>query len=125
MEQLAPELFERVRSTVFRSWDCPTLVSDFVLRWALAHGIAQVRDYRHAYVSIGDGDAGEQLSRLARHFGELDFFCVNDTTDNALADDPRLTSVRRALQAMLPQASPFEIASRQLHAPQPPSLSVL
>ena len=108
LEQLAPELFERVRSTVFRSWDCPTLVSDFVLRWALAHGIAQVRDYRHTYVSIGDGDASEQLSRLASHFGELDFFCVNDTADNALANDPRLTSVRRALQAMLPQASKFE-----------------
>ncbi len=124
LEQAAPELFARVRSTVFRSWDCPTLVSDFVLRWALAHGLAQVRDYRHAYVSIGDGDAGEQLSRLASHFGELDFFCVNDTADNALADDPRLTSVRRALQAMLPHASTFELSQSVVETPQRSALTV-
>ena len=124
LEQLAPDMFERVRSTVFRSWDCPTIVSDFVLRWALAHGIAQVRDYRHAYVSTGDGDAGEQLSRLARNFGELDFFCVNDTADNAHADDPRLAHVQRALQAMLPEASKFEISSQRLEAPQHLALAI-
>ena len=38
LEGVAPELFAAVRSTVFRSWDKPTIVSDFVLRWALAHG---------------------------------------------------------------------------------------
>ncbi len=124
LEQRASELFERVRSTVFRSWDCPTIVSDFVLRWALAHGIAQVRDYRHAYVSIGDSDAGEQLSRLARNFGELDFFCVNDTADNAHADDPRLAHVQRALQAMLPKASKFETSSQRLEAPQHLALAI-
>jgi hypothetical protein len=124
LEKVAPEMFERVRSTVFRNWDCPTIVSDFVLRWALAHNMAQVRDYRHTYVSIGDGDAGEQLSRLARHFGALDFFCVNDTTDNAQGDDPRLAHVRRALQAMLPHASKFELSNQRLEAPQDQTLAI-
>jgi hypothetical protein len=124
LEQTAPDMFERVRSTVFRSWDCPTIVSDFVLRWALAQGMAQVRDYRHTYVSIGDDDASAQLSRLVRNFGELDFFCVNDTTDNAHADDPRLADLQRALQGMLPQVSEFEISGHRLETPQDFALSI-
>jgi hypothetical protein len=108
LEVAAPELFEGVRSTVFRSWDKPTIVSDFVLRWALAHGLAQMRTYRHRHVSTGDADQQAQLEGLSAEFGSLDFFCINDTTDDAHAQDPRLHQVQSVLQAMLPQASAFE-----------------
>jgi len=108
LEGTAPELFAGVRSTVFRSWDKPTIVSDFVLRWALAHGLAQMRTYRHRHVSTGDADQQAQLQALAAEFGALDFFCINDTTDDAHAQDPRLQQVQSVLQAMLPQASGFE-----------------
>jgi len=108
LEVTAPELFERVRSTVFRSWDKPTIVSDFVLRWALAHGLAQMRTYRHRHVSTGDANQQAQLQALAAELGALDFFCINDTTDDAHPDDPRLLEVQSVLQAMLPQASVFE-----------------
>ena len=30
-EQLAPEMFADVRSTVFRTWDKPTIGADFVI----------------------------------------------------------------------------------------------
>jgi hypothetical protein len=108
LEDVAPELFAGVRSTVFRSWDKPTIVSDFVLRWALAHGLAQLRTYRHGHVSTGDADQEAQLQALAAEFGALDFFCINDTTDDAQHDDPRLRHVQSVLQAMLPKASAFE-----------------
>jgi hypothetical protein len=108
LEGAAPELFAGVRSTVFRSWDKPTIVSDFVLRWALAHGLAQLRTYRHRHVSTGDADQQAQLQDLAAEFGALDFFCINDTTDDAHAKDPRLQQVQSVLQGMLPQASGFE-----------------
>jgi hypothetical protein len=108
LERTAPELFAGVRSTVFRSWDKPTIVSDFVLRWALAHGLAQLRTYRHRHVSTGDADQQAQLQVLAAEFGSLDFFCINDTTDDAHAQDPRLQQVQSVLQGMLPQASGFE-----------------
>ena len=110
LEREAPELFAGVRSTVFRSWDKPTIVSDFVLRWALAQGLAQVRPYRHRHVSTGDADQQAQLQALAAEFGALDFFCINDTTDDAHHDDPRLLHVQAVLQAMLPQPSGFEHA---------------
>jgi hypothetical protein len=108
LECTAPELFARVRSTVFRSWDKPTIVSDFVLRWALAHGLAQMRSYRHHHVSTGDADQQAQLYAMAAQFGSLDFFCINDTTDDAPPQDPRLRQVQSVLHAMLPQASGFE-----------------
>jgi hypothetical protein len=110
LEGAAPELFAGVRSTVFRSWDKPTIVSDFVLRWALAHGLAQLRTYRHRHVSTGDADQQVQLQALAAEFGALDFFCINDTTDDAHPQDPRLRQVQSVLQAMLPEASGFEQA---------------
>jgi hypothetical protein len=124
LEVVAPDLFERVRSTVFRSWDCPTIISDFVLRWALAQGVAKVREYPHAYVSTGDANADTQLTRLSQAFGELAFFCINDTTDNAQADDPRLSQLRQALQGMLPDASVFEASGQWLETPQHLALAV-
>jgi hypothetical protein len=111
LEGIAPELFAGVRSTVFRNWDKPTIVSDFVLRWALAHGLAQMRTYRHRHVSTGDADQQTQLQALAAEFGVLDFFCINDTTDDAHPQDPRLGRVQSELQAMLPQASDFKQAN--------------
>ena len=108
LEEEAAELFDGVRSTVFRIWDKPTIVSDFVLRWALAHGLARIKNYRHRYVSTGDRDQATELKLLADHFGSLDFFCINDTTDDAHIDDPRLLRVRACLQVMLGVPSSFE-----------------
>jgi hypothetical protein len=108
LEGTAPELFAAVRSTVFRSWDKPTIVSDFVLRWALAHGVASIRPYRHRYVSTGEADQNTQLQALQAELGALDFFCINDTTDDAHTQDPRLQNVLTVLQGMLPAPSGFE-----------------
>lgn len=109
LEDIAPELFESVRSTIFRNWEHPTLVSDFVLRWSLLYGFAKVKEYRFAHVSTGAPDATEVLQDIARRLGALDFFCVNDTTDDAISNDPRLSSVRSALEAMFPTPSAFEL----------------
>ena len=108
LEGIAPELFSSVRSTVFRSWEHPTLVSDFVLRWSLLHGFAKVRDYRFSHVSTGAHDADAALQDIAQRFGGIDFFCVNDTTDDADSEDPRLSTARSVLAAMLQTPSSFE-----------------
>ena len=108
LEAEAPELFERVRAGVFRRWDNPTLVSDFVLRWALAHGVAQVRDHAHLYLATGEIGASASLAKLLAATGQLDFFCINDTTDDAHGQDPRLTQAQVVLQELFPHASPFE-----------------
>ena len=111
LEDVAPELFEKVRSTVFRVWDKPTIVSDFVMRWALANAQARICEHSHVYVSVGAGDTqalDKVLAELVNAVGSIDFFCVNDTTDNSLAHDPRLRQIRQALDTVLPEASPFE-----------------
>ena len=114
LESKAPDMFAQVRSTVFRTWHKPTIVSDFVMRWALAHGLAKIRNYSHLYVSSGDADKADQLQALVASSGKLDFFCVNDTTDDAQPHDPRLARVRQALQQMFAQPSEFELPA---HAP--------
>ena len=119
LEDKAPDMFAQVRSTVFRTWLKPTIVSDFVLRWALAHGVAKIRDYSHLYVSSGDADKVSQLEALVASSGKLDFFCVNDTTDDAHQHDPRLARVRQALQQMFVQPSRFELATNASAAAQP------
>jgi Stealth protein CR2, conserved region 2/Stealth protein CR1, conserved region 1/Stealth protein CR4, conserved region 4 len=108
LEDEAADLFARVRSTVFRSWDKPTIVSDFVLRWSLAHGVAQIKDHSHLYVATGDARVSSALAQLTAQFGQLDFFCINDTTDDAMPDDPRLTQVRHTLEQLLPTPSAHE-----------------
>jgi hypothetical protein len=108
VERQVPQLFEMVRSTVFRAWDKPTIVSDFVLRWALANGHAQLKEHTHLHISTGDVSAVNMLCDLAEKIGLIDFFCINDTLDNAANNDARLILMRDHLQAILPVASPFE-----------------
>ena len=108
LEGLAPGLFDSVRSTVFRTWHKPTIVSDFVIRWALAHGRVRLRESSHAYVGSGDVGLARSLDALASRFGEVDFCCINDTTDDAPSHDPRLGLVRGMLQQCFPDASRFE-----------------
>jgi Stealth protein CR2, conserved region 2/Stealth protein CR1, conserved region 1 len=108
LEVKAAGLFAGVRNTQFRTWDKPTIVSDFVLRWALAHGAARLKDYPHRYVSNGDADTTLALQSLEVDLGELGFFCINDTTDDAHRHDPRLTQVRIALERMFGVPSKFE-----------------
>ena len=109
IERDAPELFEQVRSTVFRTWNKPTIVSDFVLRWALAHGFAKTIDHSHLYIATGDVLETQTLQQLQSLFGRLHFFCINDTTDDAHDGDPRLKAVRETLNALLPMASRCEL----------------
>jgi hypothetical protein len=108
LEDIAPELFKTVRSTVFRAWDKPTIVSDFVMRWALENGHAQVRQHRHLHLSTGDDNIDAQYEALSRMFGQLTFFCINDTLDDAHASDVRLKKARDTLQKLLPKPSVFE-----------------
>lgn len=108
LEAKAPNLFAGVRNTRFRAWDKPTIVSDFVLRWALAHGVARLKEYPHRYVSNGDAHTALALQSLEDALGALGFFCINDTTDDAHRHDPRLTQVRVALQRMFGAPSKFE-----------------
>ncbi|MCV2368640.1 stealth family protein [Roseateles oligotrophus] len=112
LERLAPELFGSVRSTVFRVWNKPTIVSDFVMRWSLSRGRAKLRGYSHLFLATGaaheDAEAQAALQALVASEGQLDFFCLNDTTDDASADDPRLLRVRAALQQMFTAPSSFE-----------------
>jgi hypothetical protein len=108
LEEVAPDLFRMVRSTVFRAWDKPTIVSDFVIRWALAHGRARMRDYAHVYVATGDAPQASGMNQLIRDFGDLHFFCLNDTLDNATSDDIRLHYVKSALAGMFSLPSRYE-----------------
>lgn len=108
LEGKAPELFVMVRSTMFRTWDKPTIVSDFVLRWALANGRAKIRDYQHLHISTGNAALADELTQLTVGMGRLDFFCINDTLDDALPSDLRLEAVANALALLLPIPSSFE-----------------
>ena len=111
IERDAPELFEWVRSTVFRTWNKPTIISDFVLRWALAHGFAKTIDHSHLYIATGQNLESQSLRHLKKLFGSLDFFCINDTTDDAKDGDPRLVQMHQTLSALLPNTSRCELTN--------------
>jgi hypothetical protein len=113
LEAQEPALFQRARSTVFRLWDHPSLICDFALRWGMTHGWVRSRDYRHLYVCTGGADAALQLGGLMASWGQLDFFCVNDTTDDAPAQDARLLDAREALEHMFTLPSSFEAGSQR------------
>ncbi|MEO8170368.1 MAG: Stealth CR1 domain-containing protein [Oxalobacteraceae bacterium] len=108
LEQAAPELFRQVRTTVFRSWQVPPIVPDLVPRWMLHTGLAAVQAQESMYISSGAPDAEQQFQDLMAAFGRIPFFCINDTSDDAVDDDPQLQSIARILGALLPNPSSFE-----------------
>lgn len=108
LEHLAPGLFRDVRSTTFRSWRVPPLVSDLAPRWMMQAGLASCVTLDPLHLRTGDDAAAVQFRELRSRFGRLPFFCINDTCDDAAADDPRLLQVASALEALLPMPSRFE-----------------
>ena len=110
LETAAPELFALVRSTVFRTWSAPPLVPDLLPRWLLRHGQAALRPDNGGalYLCSGAADAEAQFAALSGGFGQIPFFCLNDTSDDAAADDPQLRRIGATLRALLPQPSRFE-----------------
>ena len=108
LERDALSMFESVRSNVFRTWNRPTIISDFVPRWALAHGLAELKAHSHLYISTGTCLDSTELSDLQQQFGKLDFFCINDTTDDAHTDDPRHLLIQSTLATILPDPSSHE-----------------
>jgi len=63
------------------------------------------------YIATGQSLETQSLKHLKKLFGTLDFFCINDTTDDAKDSDPRLLQIHQILSALLPNASRGELAS--------------
>ena len=108
-EKKAPDLFNKVRSINFRSWKKPAILSDFVPRWLEYNQFAKITDSKYLYIESGSKDIELKLDLLTQEFGKIPFFCINDTCDNAQANDKRLLLVKEKLQQLLPKKSSFEI----------------
>ena len=109
IEREAIDLFNKVRSTNFRSWKTPAVLVDFVPRWLEQHGYAKIKQMHTLYIESGSNDIETKLDQLTQEFGKIPFFCINDTCDNAEASDKRLLLVKEKLQKILPKKSSFEI----------------
>ncbi|MDA9226742.1 stealth family protein [Methylophilaceae bacterium] len=109
IEEDAMDLFNKVRSTNFRSWKTPAVLVDFVPRWLEHHGYAKIRPTNSLYIESGSKEIEIELDQLKQKFGKIPFFCINDTCDNADAFDKRLQLVRIHMETLVPNKSNFEI----------------
>jgi hypothetical protein len=118
LEREAPELFHSVRSTVFRSWAVPPLIPDLVPRWMIHDRRAVVREGDAMYLASGAADAAAQFAELIARFGKLDYFCINDTSDDAAPDAPQLQRIASTLAQLLPEHSRFESVGMEIDGGQ-------
>lgn len=109
IEKEAIDLFNKIRSTNFRSWKTPAVLVDFVPRWLEHHGYAKIKQTNYLYIESGSNEIEIELDQLKQKFGKIPFFCINDTCDNADALDERLQLVRKQMEMLLPNKSNFEI----------------
>jgi len=109
IEKEAIDLFNKVRSTNFRSWKTPAVLVDFVPRWLEHNGYAKIKTTNSLYIESGSNEIEIELDQLKQKFGKIPFFCINDTCDNADALDKRLQLVRKQMETLLPNKSNFEI----------------
>ena len=109
IEKEAMDLFNKVRSTNFRSWKTPAILVDFVPRYLEHHGYAKISQTDSLYIESGSNELELELDLLRQKFGKIPFFCINDTCDCADASDNRLQSVKEEMETLLPNKSSFEI----------------
>ena len=109
IEKEAMDLFDKVRSTNFRSWKTPAILVDFVPRWLEHNGYAKIIQSNFLYIESGSSEIELELNQLKQKFGKIPFFCINDTCDNADALDERLQLVSKHMETLLPNKSNFEI----------------
>ena len=109
IEKEAIDLFNKVRSTNFRSWKTPAILVDFVPRWLEYHRYAKIMQSSSLYIESGSNEIKTELDILKQKFGKIPFFCINDTCDNADTLDRRLQLVRKEMKTLLPNKSSFEI----------------
>jgi len=109
LEIEAKDLFNKVRSTNFRSWKTPAVLVDFVPRWLEYHGYAKIMQSNSLYIESGSNEIEIELDQLKQKFGKIPFFCINDTCDNADPLDKRLQSVKKQMETLLPNKSNYEI----------------
>ena len=108
-EEVAEDLFINARSVNFRKWTSPPIIVDFVPRWLEYNNYAEIIEIDELYIESGASDLEKQLEKLAKNFGKIPFFCINDTCDDVDAADTRLRLVREGLKTLLPNKSSFEI----------------
>ena len=109
IEKEARDLFNKVRSTNFRSWKTPAVLVDFVPRWLEHHGYAKIMQTDSLYIESGSHEIKIELELLRQKFGKIPFFCINDTCDDADDLDKRLQLVREEMEILLPNKSSFEV----------------
>ena len=86
-------------------------MSGLAPRWMVQVGYAEQQVLNPLYIKTGDVQAKHQFDQLGGNFGGLPFFCINDTCDEALDDDPRLLRIAQTLQRLLPKPSAFKFAN--------------
>lgn len=108
LEQWAAPCFDKVRATTFRTWDAPSVITELLPRWMIFNDQARAEVKPSLYICTGDDNAEGAFGSLSERFGIVPFFCLNDTCDDAQADDPRLLRITETLQWLLPEPSVFE-----------------
>jgi len=108
IEREAPDLFSKVRSTCFRSWKTPPIMVDFVPRWLVYNDCAEIINSEPLYIESSSEDLEKKLQRLKLDFGKVQFFCINDTSDNAEPTDIKFQLIKDTLQQLVPKKSKFE-----------------
>ena len=108
IEKEAPDLFKKVRSTIFRSWKTPPIMPDFVPRWLEYNQYAEIIQLEPLYIESGSKDLKKKLSKLELELGRVPFFCINDTSDNAHPNNIQLQLIKNKLNQLIPNKSIFE-----------------
>ena len=108
IEEIAKDLFYKIRSKNFRTWNTPGIIGDFVPRWLEYRRIAEIIQIDELYIESGDYKIETKLNLLSKKFGKVPFFCINDTCDDADLFDKRLVLIKKVMQKLLPNKSRFE-----------------
>ena len=76
IEREAIDLFNKVRSTNFRSWKTPAVLVDFVPRWLEHHGYAKIRQSNSLYIESGSNEIEIELDQLNQNLVKSLFFVL-------------------------------------------------
>lgn len=102
-----PHIYQLCQKEIFRENHIPSFLSDSYYRWLDIKGLGKTKILSSKYYQTKTNIEEQKISQLIQDFYQLNYFCINDTSDND-DQDYNLILLRETLEILFPQKSQYE-----------------
>lgn len=102
-----PNIYELCQQEIFRESHIPSLLSDSYYRWLELKNLGLKKKLHSKYYQTKTTIQEQKILELVKDFSNLNYFCINDTSDND-DNDYNFIILKEILEYLFPKKSRYE-----------------